>query len=146
MVGHGEVVPARTSPTLHPPSHPIIIVATSTARVKYFPADKLSLDMQMPGNAQKQKPTPGLLSSVVQFSAQTSAARTQLALTHRLIKKGRDTLGAPKGKRVVVFVDDLNMPAPEEYGAQPPLELLRQFLDLGGFYDTHKLQWKVSEQ
>ena len=48
--------------------------------------------------------------------------------------------------QVLVFVDDLNLPAPEVYGAQPPLELLRQFMELGGFYDTKKLAWKVLDK
>ncbi|KAL8598268.1 hypothetical protein ACOMHN_035218 [Nucella lapillus] len=78
----------------------------------------------------------------VLMSAQTSSQRLQSQIKLRLIKKGRDSMGAPKGRRVVVFVDDVNMPSPEEYGAQPPLELLRQFLELGGFYDTKKLVWK----
>ncbi|XP_041352994.1 dynein heavy chain 6, axonemal-like isoform X2 [Gigantopelta aegis] len=90
----------------------------------------------------KPKLNTGILSTTIQFSAQTSSARLQAQIMHKLIKKSKDSLGAPKGRKVIVFVDDLNMPAPEEYGAQPPLELLRLFLESGGFYDTKKIVWK----
>lgn len=35
------------------------------------------------------------------------------------------------------------MPESDMYGAQPPLELIRQLLDLGGVYDPQKIAWKV---
>ena len=79
------------------------------------------------------------------FSAQTSSLRTQEMIEGKLEKKRKNLLGAPIGKKVVVFVDDLNMPKLDTYGSQPPIELLRQYQDFGGLYDREKLFWKDIE-
>uniref|UniRef100_A0A7M4FAQ3 Dynein axonemal heavy chain 6 n=1 Tax=Crocodylus porosus TaxID=8502 RepID=A0A7M4FAQ3_CROPO len=84
----------------------------------------------------------GYVPVYLNFSAQTSSARTQEIIESKLEKKRKNILGAPGNKRVVIFVDDLNMPKLDRYGSQPPIELLRQYLDFGGFYDRDKLFWK----
>ncbi|XP_076263714.1 dynein heavy chain at 16F [Rhynchophorus ferrugineus] len=80
--------------------------------------------------------------ATMNFSAQTSSMRTQEIIELKLERKKKTLLGAPVGKKVIIFIDDVNMPKLETYGAQPPIELVRQLLDYGGLYDREKLFWK----
>lgn len=81
----------------------------------------------------------------ITFSAKTSSLQAQLTIEGKLFPSRKDakiTLKPPAGKKLVVFIDDINMPAKEEYGAQPPIELLRLFQDKKGFFDRTQHFWK----
>lgn len=78
----------------------------------------------------------------VSFSAQTSVNQTQDLLDAKMEKRRKGVYGPPAGKKYIIYIDDLNMPKREKYFAQPPLELVRQWFDQGGWYDRKLLVFR----
>ncbi|CUG93652.1 unnamed protein product [Bodo saltans] len=90
-----------------------------------------------------EDPSSSFVAFSITFSAQTSSLNFQETVENKLVRRrGDKELGPPPGKRIIAMVDDCNMPQLEQYGASPPIELMRQIISQGGFYDRKKLFFK----
>lgn len=78
------------------------------------------------------------LPNFITFTPHITAAQTQELIILKLYKRRRNKYGPLAGTFCIVFIDDVNMPAKELYGSQPPIELLRQFFDHEVWFDLKK--------
>ena len=51
-------------------------------------------------------------------------------------------LGAANGMCTIVAIDDTNMPAQQQFGAIPAIEVLRTIIDKKGIWDRKERFWK----
>ncbi|XP_063171723.1 dynein axonemal heavy chain 10 [Candoia aspera] len=107
--------------------HPVVLVGESgtskTATTQNF-LRKLSPDTNV------------LL--IINFSSRTTSMDIQRNMEANVEKRTKETYGPPMGKRLLVFMDDMNMPRVDEYGTQQPIALLKLLLEKGALYDRGK--------
>ncbi|NXC72870.1 DYH9 protein, partial [Anhinga anhinga] len=137
------------------PLQACLVPTTETVRVRYF-MDRL-LEHQRPvmlvGNAGTGKSvlvgdklssldTDAYVVKKIPFNYYTTSAMLQGMLEKPLDKKAGRNYGPPGTKKLIYFIDDLNMPEVDAYGTVQPHTLIRQHLDYGHWYDRTKLSLK----
>jgi len=78
------------------------------------------------------------IGSRITFSAQTSSNSLQDTIEGKLEKRSKGVLAPPGGRKLILAIDDLNMPKKSEFGFIAPLELLKLWNDNGFWYDRAK--------
>ena len=76
------------------------------------------------------------------YTVPTHTTHTQDMIDTKCEKRRKGIYGPPVGQEFLIFIDDVNMPLKELYGAQPSIELLRQWFDSGGWYDRKTLDMR----
>ncbi|XP_066917361.1 dynein beta chain, ciliary-like [Clytia hemisphaerica] len=78
----------------------------------------------------------------VPFNYYTTSAMLQQVLEKPLEKKAGRNYGPPGAKKMVYFIDDMNMPEVDTYGTVQPHTLIRQHMDYSHWYDRAKITLK----
>ena len=133
------------------PFHKLIVPTVDTVRYHYLGNTLIqNLNPVMfvgPIGTGKTLVSTGILSKldenvwkvlVINLSAQTTSNNIQEIIESKMEKRTKGVFVPLGGKKMVTFLDDFNMPKKDRYGSQPPLELMRQWMDYGFWFDRQK--------
>ncbi|XP_077869744.1 dynein beta chain, ciliary-like [Saccoglossus kowalevskii] len=136
------------------PLQAVLVHTSETIRLKYFM--DLLMEMGRPcmlvGNAGLGKSvlvgdklgnlSDDYMVANVPFNYYTTSAMLQGVLEKPLEKKAGRNYGPPGTKKLIYFIDDMNMPMVDTYGTVQPHTLIRQHMDYKHWYDRNKLTLK----
>jgi dynein heavy chain, axonemal len=108
--------------------------------------DKAVLLIGEPGTAKtviissylKQYDSERHLARTMNFSSITTNNFIQKTIENFVDKRVANTFGPSFGRRMTIFIDDINMPMINSWGDQEANEILRQLIEDNGFYSLNK--------
>eukprot|EP00064_Thunnus_orientalis_P004446 superscaffoldBa00000405_g4458 len=81
---------------------------------------------------------PNVDNTRTSFLLETIAKQRKRTVESYIEKRIGSTYGPPGGRRMTVFIDDVNMPIVNEWGDQITNEIVRQMMEMSGMYNLDK--------
>jgi len=93
-------------------------------------------------NSFKDSGSDDMLSNIISMNYYTESPQLQAQIESRIDKRSGRMFGPPATKKLVFFIDDINLPIVETYGTQNAISLLRQLVDYRTFFDRVDLGFR----